>query len=122
LTFNLGLVSHVAIGVVSPSPFDFTQESRDQSQKLPNKPPGSVSGFGVGTRYWSYGVTLAGLGSHLKADWGVTFSELALQVKLGVELSLLGLSCVLTGAWQSAGNEIATSIGFSPDGVFLRLE
>lgn len=83
---------------------------------------GSVSGFGVGVRYWSCGITLAGLASCLRAEWGLTFVELALQVKLGLELGLLGLKVLLTGTWEGESSGIAASVGLNAEGVSMRLK
>jgi hypothetical protein len=123
LSVHLGGVPRITVAVNSPAAFDFTAEASDpDAEFFNNSRPGSMSGLGVGARYWSYSITLAGLESHLRVEWGVTFTELALRAKLGLEYGLTGLSCALTGAWKNATKEIATSVGIGRAGVFLRLE
>jgi DnaJ family protein C protein 11 len=123
LSCYIGAQPRLTIAINSPTPFDFTAEASDlDGDFFNNSRPGSISGLGVGARYWSYSITLAGLASHLRAEWGVTFTELALQAKFGLEYGLTGLACVLTGVWRGDTKEIATSVGFGHGGIFLRLE
>ncbi|KAH7926250.1 DnaJ-domain-containing protein [Leucogyrophana mollusca] len=120
-------VGFIEINVHSPEPFDFTP-SEDFVLKTDNmnadmdNQPGSISGFGVGAHSWSYGVTVAGLSSCLKAEWAVTFFELALQLKAGIELGFAGAAYMLTGVWTNQQGAIATSVGLSTQGVLMRLE
>lgn len=119
IILNTGPQTQLTFNVVSPKPFDFTSDRGPK--KLVTNRAGSISGFGVGVRYWSYGATLAGLLSCLRAEWGVTFTELALQVKLGLELGLLGLGILLTGAWDGESAGVAASVGLNAEGVSMKL-
>jgi DnaJ family protein C protein 11 len=125
LSFGLGPQPHVTISVTTPTPFDLMSEFRDSSEDLPNEVPlpGSASGFGVGADFGSYVMTLTGLSSTLRAEWGIALSELAMQVKVGLEVGLvIGFASMLTGTWTGKTSEISTSVGLAQDGVFLRLE
>jgi DnaJ family protein C protein 11 len=115
---------HVTIHVVSPTSFGLTSELCDTSDEIPDmvSRPGSVSGFGVGERYVSYGLTLTGGNTTVRTEWGVTFAELALQVKLALELGFAGLAWMLTGTWTSKTSQVSASVGLAFEGVFLRLE
>jgi hypothetical protein len=55
-------------------------------------------------------------------EWGVTFSELALQVKLGLEFGLIGLGWMLTGTWEGKTSKVSACVGLAFDGLFMRLE
>lgn len=125
LNFHTGPQPYITIGIVTPEPFDFTAgpyAPPDESATHSPSRPGSLYGFGMGARYWTYSVTLAGLGSSLRGEWGVTFAELALQVKLGLELGIAGLAWLLTGTWGNETSEVAASVGLSHAGVIMRLE
>lgn len=121
ITVHTGPQPRVTFNIVSPTAFNFTM---DRHKKLPVPPQraGSVSGFAVGTQYWTYGVTLAGLNSKLTAGIACTFAELALQAKLGVEWGLTGLALMLTGTWQNDSSEVAASVGLDAQGVMMKLE
>jgi hypothetical protein len=95
---------------------------RHKGRPQPSQTAGSVSGFAVGTQEWTYGATLAGLNSNLSAGIAYTFTELALQAKLGIEWGLTGLALMLTGTWQNESSELAASVGLNPQGVLMKLE
>ena len=124
LSIDLSPIPQVTINVMAPKPFDLTSEYCDISEEIPNdvSKPGSVTGFGVGARYWAYALTLAGTRSNVKGEWGVTFSELALQVKLGLEFGLIGLGWMLTGTWEGKTSKVSACVGLASDEVFMRLE
>jgi hypothetical protein len=62
------------------------------------------------------------LDSNLSAGIAFTFTELALQAKLGLELGLTGLALMLTGVWKNESSEIAASVGLDARGVLMKLE
>lgn len=61
-------------------------------------------------------------GPKLLGEIGVTFSELALQIRLGLESGLLGFAWVFGGSWQNEVNAIAAMLVLNMNGVILRLE
>jgi hypothetical protein len=101
--------------------FNFTMDRRIE-QSEPSQTAGSVSGFAAGRQEWTCGATLAGLGSSLSASIAYTFTELALQAKLGIEMGLAGWSLMLTGIWHNEWSELAASVGLNTRGVLLKLE
>jgi DnaJ homolog subfamily C member 11 len=125
VTVHVGLQPSVVIALVSPAAFNFT------SQRLipPGAPSdvetsiaGSLSGFGIGTGFTRYAMTLSGLGSNFATERGIKFSELALLVKLGLELGIQGITGMLTGAWHGASGEVSVGVGASAAGVLIRIE
>lgn len=120
VAIHTGPRPHLTLDITSPTPFDFTWD--EGSRTKPSATAGSISGFGVGSRYWSYGATFAGLHSCLKAEWGLDFTELALQAKLALEYGLTGLELIITGAWQGESSEFAASVGLNSAGILMRLE
>ncbi|EGN92517.1 hypothetical protein SERLA73DRAFT_164044 [Serpula lacrymans var. lacrymans S7.3] len=111
----------------SPEPFnfaapdDFVSPTERMISDLDNK-PGSLSGFGVGALFWTYGLNLAGIETGLKAEWGVRFTELALQLKAGLVFNARGLSYLLTSSWTRQNNAVSVSVALSPSGVVMNLE
>lgn len=120
-TVTTGPQPRVMFSVVIPTAFNFAVD-HPKKQPAPPQTAGSISGFGVGTQQWTYGATLAGLNSNLQAGIAYNFTELALQVKLGLEWGLRGLALMLTGAWENGSSEIAASVGLNADGVIMKLE
>ena len=121
ITIHTGPRPRVAFDIVCPTPFTFTMDKR-QKHLPPSQTAGSLTGFAIGTQCWTYGATLCGVGSNLSANVAYTFTELALQVKLGVELGLAGLALIFTGAWKNEGSGIAASVGLNSRGVLMTLE
>jgi hypothetical protein len=116
----------LSISILSPSPFDLSERPAPPSASNTGTHPhtlGSPSGLSTGSTYSSYGVVLAGLNTGLNAEWGLTFSEISVQLKLGLEYLLIsGLGISFTGAWSRGRNEIATSVDLSQLGVALKIE
>jgi hypothetical protein len=109
--------SYISVAIVSPSPFNDTG-----LPYVSNSGPGSRTGFSKGAWFTSYEVTLADVRPTIKTECGIAFSELALQLKLGLELGLRGLAGMFTGMWQSGPNLLSAAVGVSPGGVLVRLE
>jgi DnaJ family protein C protein 11 len=121
ITVHTGPRPRVSFNIISPTAFNFTMD-RHIERPQPSQTAGSVSGFAVGTQEWTYGATLAGLNSSLSAGIAYTFTELALQAKLGIEWGFTGLALMLTGTWQNESSEFAASVGLNYQGVLMKLE
>ncbi|TFY75673.1 hypothetical protein EWM64_g8339 [Hericium alpestre] len=119
LVLHTGGQPYLSASIVAPHAFNLTAES-------PSGPAassaGSASGLGVGMRQSTYGINLVGIGSSLRADWGVVFSELAVQAKFGVSLSLAGFSWLLSGAWGDEQGGVTTTVALNTSGVELKLD
>ncbi|THH19608.1 hypothetical protein EW146_g1595 [Bondarzewia mesenterica] len=122
LVLHTGSQPYLAINVVSPIPFNLTYHPENQEKSSSSTNPGSVSGLGVGLRHWSYGVTLAGMGTCLRTECGVIFSELKMEAKLVMQLGLAGFSWVFSGAWGNEQGGVTTTVGLSAAGVELKLD
>ncbi|KIM85726.1 hypothetical protein PILCRDRAFT_5383 [Piloderma croceum F 1598] len=121
ITVHTGPRPRVLFNITSPTAFNFTMDRHIKRSQL-SQTAGSVSGFAVGTQEWTYGATLDGLNSSLSAGIAYTFTELALQAKLGIEWGLTGLALMLTGTWQNESSEVAASVGLNPQGVLMKLD
>jgi DnaJ family protein C protein 11 len=121
ITVHTGSAPYVTFDIISPTFYNFTM---DRHPNHPTSPRTAVSrtGFALWKEYWTYGATLDGLNSRLRASIACTFTELALQIKLGVELGLTGLGLMLTGTWKNELSEISTSVGLDAQGVVMKLE
>ncbi|KAN0136856.1 DnaJ domain containing protein [Lactarius tabidus] len=104
LICHMGNEPHFSVNIVSPHRFG-----------------GSWSGFGTGVRQWSCGINLAGLGTSLRAEWGLVLPELMSQASLAIQLSLAGPGWVVTGSWGDEHAGITTTVGFNAAGVELTL-
>ena len=121
LVCHTGNQPHFSINIVSPHVFGARSELLDTDEETPIK-LGSLTGFGTGVRQWSCGITLAGLGTSLKAEWGLVFPELAAQASLAMQLTLAGPGWVATGTWGDEHTGITTIIGLNAAGVELTLK
>ncbi|KDQ60178.1 hypothetical protein JAAARDRAFT_205188 [Jaapia argillacea MUCL 33604] len=125
ISLSSGPQPHFAINIVSPKPFDLTSSRTfdDDDSDAHSHTRLFYSPLAKGMTYWSYGATVAGLATGLRGEWGVTFAELAVQLKMGLELGFGGLSCLLTGTWSGEeDSEVSTSVGLGQNGVFFRLD
>ncbi|KAI0249743.1 hypothetical protein BJV78DRAFT_1224510 [Lactifluus subvellereus] len=121
LVCHTGNQPHFSINVVSPHRFGTKSDPLYANGEEPQTKLGSWTGFGTGVRQWSYGITLAGLGTSLRAEWGLVLPELAAQGSLAIQLSLAGPGWVATGAWGDEHAGVTTTIGFNAAGVELTL-
>lgn len=123
LTARIGRNPRVALQITTPIAFDLTRtRGAPTSKKDAAHGAGSISGLAVGTRYFSWGITLAGLSSSLGANVVYTFTELALQARLTLEYTLSGLAVVLHGQWEGETSSVAAGVGLNAQGVILNLE
>ncbi|KAI9508089.1 hypothetical protein F5148DRAFT_1275922 [Russula earlei] len=121
LICHTGHQPHFSINIVFPHRFGTRNDPMDADDEESPIKLGSWTGFGTGVRQSSCGITLAGLGTSLKAEWGLVFPELAAQASLAMQLSIAGLGWVATGAWGDEHAGITTVIGLNAAGVELTL-
>ncbi len=122
LICHTGNQPHFSINIVSPERFGARSDPLDTDGEESQLKLGSWSGFGTGVRQWSCGVTLAGLGTSLRAEGGLVFPELSAQASVAMQLSLAGPEWVATGAWGDEQAGITTTIGLNATGVELTLK
>lgn len=120
LTCHLGNQPHFSINILSPHKFGAGSDPLDAEESETNL--GSWTGFGTGVRQWSCGIVLAGLGTSVRAEWGLVFPELTAQASFAMQLSLAGPGWVATGTWGDEQAGVTTTIGLNAAGVELTLK
>ena len=119
---HMGNEPHFSINIVSPHRFGANSDPLYFDREEPQTKLGSWSGFGTGVRQWSCGIHLAGLGTGLRAEWGLVLPELLSQASFAIQLSLAGLGWTVTGTWGDDHAGITTTVGFNAAGVELTLK
>jgi hypothetical protein len=119
LELRIGSRPHVSLNFLFPTIFGL--------RSLESCPPGSSippssSGLNIGTTHKSFGLTFESVLPKLVGEWGVTFSELALQLKLGLECGFSGIQYVCSGSWSNDTTQISASTVLSPMGIVVQLE
>ena len=119
LELHIGKQPHIAIDFLFPTIFGL--------RSLESPPPGnsippSTSGLNIGTTHKSFGLRFESIVPKLVGEWGVTFSELALQLKLGVEFGLSGIQYLFSGSWSNGVTQISASTHLNPMGIVMELE
>lgn len=122
ITCHTGNQPHFSINIVSPHKFHLGSDPFDADGEESHSKLGSWTGFGTGVRQWSCGIALAGLGTSLRAEWGLVFPELAAQASLAMQLSLAGPGWVASGTWGDEHASVTTMIGLDAAGVELTLK
>jgi DnaJ family protein C protein 11 len=122
LICHMGNEPHFSVNIVSPHRFGTNSDPLYFDREEPESKLGSWSGFGTGVKQSSCGFTLAGLGTSLRAEWGLVLPELMAQASLGIQLSLAGFGWVVTGSWGDEHAGITTTVGFNAAGVELTLK
>lgn len=121
ITCHTGNHPYFSINIVSSHKFGLGSDPFDTDGEESHTKLGSWTGFGTGVRQWSCGITLAGLETGLRADWGLVFPELAAEASFGMQLSLAGPGWVATGTWGDEHAGVTTMIGLNAAGVELTL-
>ncbi|KAH9992284.1 hypothetical protein BJV77DRAFT_439991 [Russula vinacea] len=121
LTCHIGNQPHFSINIISPRKFGAESDPLDADREESPSKLGSWTGFGTGVRQWSCGIALAGLGTSLRAEWGLVFPELEAQASFAMQLSLAGPGWVATGTWGDEHAGVTTMIGLNAAGVELTL-
>jgi DnaJ family protein C protein 11 len=153
---NSGLQGYIAassgpspslvLGVTNPVGFDFYKSSqipRSEDEEgladVPSVPRAGLAVFTRGSLFSDYGVTLAGMGSNVKAEWGVDFEEAAIELRAGGYLRMTGdIEWNVTGIWKwrpqdSLGatgivlhgqqdTSLLATVALTLEGVLLRFE
>lgn len=84
--------------------------------------PGSTSGLAAGVRTWSFGLTLAGLDSCIKAEFLLRFQELSLRLKASAEVGFRNVAYIVSAKWVGVRSAFGTGVGLSTKGVVLRFQ
>jgi DnaJ family protein C protein 11 len=122
ISCHTGNQPHFSVNIVSPHKFGLGSDRFDTDGEESHTNLGSWTGFGTGVRQWSCGIALAGLGTGLRAEWGLEFPELAAQASFAMQLSLAGPGWIATGTWGDGDAGVTTMIGLNAAGVDLTLK
>src|SRR5258707_82781 len=122
LTCHTGNEPHFSINIASSHRFFVGSDPLDTDGEDPHTILGSWTGFGTGVRQWSCGIALAGLGTSLRAEWGLVFPELAVEASVAMQLSLAGPGWVATRTLGDEQAGVTTVICVHAAGVELTLK
>ncbi|KAG5654572.1 hypothetical protein H0H81_000097 [Sphagnurus paluster] len=123
LELEMGKHPRFAFNLILPKVFGIdAAQALSEESKDPSGPP-SASGLKFGTTYTMIGFAFEDIVPKLVAEWGLHFSELALRLKLALQLGITGLGWVCTGTWSPTSvTNFAVATHLNPTGVVLRLE
>jgi hypothetical protein len=122
ITCHTGNQPDFSVNIVSSHKFGLESDPFDTDGEESHTKLGSWTGFGTGVRQWSCGIALAGLGTSLRAEWGLVFPELAAQASFAMQLSFAGPGWVATGTWGDEHAGVTTMIDLNAAGVELTLK
>jgi len=116
----------LSVNVVVPKNFDYTPKANSEEDPSDDGPSTSLlSGYALvkGTSFYSIGVSFSGLISGIRSEFGIMFSRLALDLRIGGTLGVLDLTYWISGAWHSSdqGTGVEANINSSAQGVVLAL-
>lgn len=116
----------LSVNAVVPRNFDYTPKVDSEDDPSDDGPSTSLlSGYALvkGTSFYSFGVSLSGLMSGIRSEFGVVFSRLALDLRIGGVLGVLDLSYWISGAWNSSDQRagVDANINSSTEGVVLTI-
>jgi DnaJ family protein C protein 11 len=117
----------LSVNAVVPRNFDYTPKANSEEDLSDDAPSTSLlSGYALvkGTSFYSIGVSLSGLMSGIRSEFGIMFSRLALDLRVGGTLGVLGLTYWVSGAWNSPDQRtgVDANINSSAEGVALTLK
>ncbi|KAJ7755355.1 hypothetical protein DFH07DRAFT_822009 [Mycena maculata] len=116
LKIDLGPHPQVAVSVGSQDPLDLLLNELHYDSSVPVLPLTRTD------LSWSHGCVFNPLDPKLFGDWALTFTELSLQCKLGLECGLDGLAWLFSGAWVSTDARFSATIRLSHAGVVLTID
>lgn len=119
LELHIGRRPYLSLNFLFPTIFGLrTLESCSPGGPIPP----SSSGLNIGTTHKSFGLMFESVSPKLVGEWGVTLSELAVQLKLGIECGLSGIQYVCSGSWSNDTTQISASTILSQMGIVVKLE
>ncbi|KAK2461004.1 hypothetical protein APHAL10511_006945 [Amanita phalloides] len=122
LNLHVARLPQLAFNVVLPSHFGSRTSSTTDENAPPGSAPPSISGLAYGIYHRSIGIVFNSFLPKFVGEAGVTLTELSLQLKIGFELGLDGLSWAFTGSWSNESAEIMAATIWSPMAVVLKLD
>lgn len=123
----LSTAPSLSVNAVVPKNFDYTPKANLEEDPPEDDPSTSLlSGYALvkGTSFYSLGISLSGLMSGIQSEFGIMFSRLALDLRIGGTLGVLGLTYWISGAWNSSNQRtgVDVNINSSAEGVALTIK
>ncbi|KAJ7207084.1 hypothetical protein GGX14DRAFT_366794, partial [Mycena pura] len=115
LKIELGQHPQVAISFVSQDPME-------AELNKPHDAYVSLLPLGHTVCASSHGFVLNSFDPKLFGEWGVTFTQLSVQCKLGLECGINGLAWLLSGAWITNHASLAGTVRLSHRGVIFTID
>ncbi|KAK0204055.1 hypothetical protein DFS33DRAFT_856755 [Desarmillaria ectypa] len=126
LSCHFGPFPQLSVFVTASSPLALTSDASDSpwedqdTLSTPISP--SVSGLESTFSFWTYGVSLNPREPKVIGQWGIAFSELAFEIKAGLQFGLDGLSWLFSGGWTGDTASVKASLSLGFLGVGLELD
>lgn len=104
----------------------FSSQSKFDLSPLDHAASGSNSAssyFRVahGARYWTTQLIVAGINPGLRAEWGLNFVNLGLQVETAVQAHLIGgVSILFGGEWKGEATAVGANVDAGMNGIVLK--
>lgn len=122
LEIDVGRRPHFAFNLVFPKVFGVNAAERPEEPRDSSVPPSS-SGLKIGTTHTMIGFAIHSIVPKLIAEWGITFAELGVQLKMALEFGIEGLAWVYTGKWSPRpATSLTVASHLHPSGVVFRLD
>jgi hypothetical protein len=123
----LSATPSLSVNAVIPKNFDYTPKVNSEEDPSDDGSTTSLlSGYALvkGTSFYSLGVSFSGLMSGIRSEFGIVFSRLALDLRIGGMLRVLGLSYWISGAWNSSDQRAGVDVNMnsSAEGVALTIK
>ena len=117
----------LSVNAVVPKNFDYTPKANSEEDPSDDGPSTSLlSGYALvkGTGFYSLGISLSGLMSGIRSEFGVVFSRLTVDLRIGGMLGVLGLTYWISGAWNSSDQRtgLDANVNSSAQGVALTVK
>ena len=117
----------LSVNVVVPKNFDYTPKANSEEDTSEDDPPTSLlSGYALvkGTSFYSLGISLSELMNGIRSEFGIMFSRLALDMRIGGTLGVMGLTYWISGAWNSPDQRtgVDANINSGAEGVVLTIK
>jgi DnaJ family protein C protein 11 len=125
-SLGMAIGPHPAVNIEITKPTPFGLQARGSAYTDGGRFPtglGSDYGFGSGAHFWTCGLVMGPMGPTLRSEWGITFTEIAIQLKTSLQYGLAtGLAWLWTSSWADDDTQLISNISLSAGGVVLYLE
>lgn len=122
-SFELATGPHPRFVLNLVSPTVFGAQSLDPSEEPARQvTTPSLSGLEVGINHRKLGLIFESIFPAFVAEWGVNFTELALQLRFAIQYGMTGISLTWAGTWSNSNSSVTLSSHLYPTGLSLRID